>query len=474
MTDCKSLSGSGDANINQVLYGSGFGADYVANYALETFGASRIEGGGSASLKPDSCHVSKSVSTIGSSETFSELYGTLGGDFAGVASGVLDGDLTTYQSFATDQSVSAIQNVHADGEEAVAYSEAEDAKGNWAGTNAVMEDGTMKSVQTAMTGNSASASQYSEMMAEHGYATSYAQDVDGNTAWAFAHMGDYDGMGNLKTDQGAEAGNSASAGQHSEIEADYGLVESLAWDADGNSAWTGTYVEDFDGEGSLVTYQEAEAGNSAFADQHSEVDGDRGGARSEAEDADGNRVQTDVEMENGIFETFQAAGTVDDGTVAAQLTFAEAERGMAYSWAWDDVGNFAEVGAGMEGGTLTTLQEAVAGNSADAFQYSNIEGDFAWAYCEAEKPNDGYYARVENLVIRNASLSLRGSAFANFSEATASQRTWAEGDFNRMRANSSTKSLEFVGNGSCESDLRAWTNVTGEDVEAIILKCVVG
>jgi hypothetical protein len=101
MTDSQSLSGSGDANVNQVLYGSGWGADYVAEYSLRTLDASSIEAGGSASLAPDSCQVSKSASTTDSVLTFARLRGSQNGDFAAVGSFLLFGDLTTTQRLAT-------------------------------------------------------------------------------------------------------------------------------------------------------------------------------------------------------------------------------------------------------------------------------------------------------------------------------------------------------------------------------------
>jgi hypothetical protein len=170
MTDSKSLSGSGDANINQVLYGSGGGADYVINYALETFGPSSIEASGSSTLTPVAGGASRSASTTGSIVTTSELWGAQGGDVASVGSYAFLADISTSQSVATGQSVAASQSMNAEGVNAQARSRAVYAEGNYVDIFAVVEDGTLDTSQGVEATNSA-----------EGYQKTV---IDGDFAWA--------------------------------------------------------------------------------------------------------------------------------------------------------------------------------------------------------------------------------------------------------------------------------------------------
>ncbi|UEC43533.1 MAG: hypothetical protein METHAR1v1_1480002, partial [Methanothrix sp.] len=225
--ESNSLWGSGSAIINQAFYGSGGGADYVIYRALSTLDASKIAASGSSSLTPTAGKVSSTLSTTGSLETASELWGVQGGDIAGVGSGAFLADISTSQSVATGGSVAASQKMSADGLMAWAYAEAVDANWNYAGTYAGMVDGNLATVQGAQAGNSATAGQTTEMEAEWGYAGSGASDADGNYAGTYAWMED----GNLATVQRAQAGNSATAGQTTEMEAEWGYAGSGASDA---------------------------------------------------------------------------------------------------------------------------------------------------------------------------------------------------------------------------------------------------
>lgn len=471
MTDSKSISGSGDANINQVLYGSGRGADYVINYALETFGASSLEGSGGATLTPESGSVSRSASTIGSSETFSELYGTQEGDFAGVASGVLDGDLTTSQSFAAGQSVAATQNMRANGEVAVAYSEAEDAEGSLAWTSSLMTNGMMSTAQTAESGNSARSSQTSEINASLGRAGSGALDADGNFARTYVEMRDEEGDGVLVTEQTAEADGGAEADQISFMEADRGEAGSMARDDNGNVAVTEAVMVN----GSLETEQGTWAGEDRWFDdegavafQWTEIIAERGAARSEARDDNGNLAVTEAVMANGTLETVQGAWAGEDwrfeyeGAEAGQWTEITAENGSAESYAEDSNESYVEISAKFENGTLETEQWAEASNSASGYQNTSIEGEFAYAFCEANNTGKDYYAYVDNWIEGNASLEFEGEASVNASKARANQSSHAEGDFIWPWANSTSLDREVVTNGTYRSESKAWTNGTGE------------
>ena len=574
MTDSHSLSGSGDANVNQILYGSGWGADYVIKYALETFGASSIEGSGGATLAPDSGSVSRSVSTAGSSETISELRGTQGGDFLVVDSYAFGADISTTQNIAVGQSVAASQNVNAEGVYAGANGTAWDADGNYAIMFAYVEDGTMKTAQTARAGNGVSASQELEIEAQGGQAGISTGDAEGNWAGMFSYMED----GTMKSVQDSRAGNSARTHLASEINASYGAVTSMSWDADLNCATTSVEMYDEEGDGILITEQTAEAEGSAEAHQITTVEADRGVAFSGAEDDEGNVAETWAEMANGTLQTYQgswagedfwfegasagqwwtqitaesgvtgsrgkkvdgkeaetwaemANGTLqtyqgswagedfwfegasagqwwtqitaesgvtgsrgkkvdgkeaetwaemvngtlwtlqsafadeiafDSGAQAGQTTLIEAENGSAGSYAKDTEGSYVEIHNEVENGTLDTFQWAVAGNSAEGYQNTSIEGEFAYAFCEANNTGSGYYAYVDNFVLGDAYLHLMSEASVNASEARVHQESYAEGNSILLRANSTTQGDERIETGTFTSESFAWTNSTGE------------
>jgi hypothetical protein len=170
MTDSKSLSGSGNANINQVMRGSGRGADYVINYALKTIGASRIAGSGGATLTPDSGWASRSASTTGGLPTSSELWVTQGRDMAGVGSYGELADVSTSQRVATGESVAASQGTRAEGSYARAYGYAEDAEGNFVYIYASVRDGTLDASQRAGTTGSAEGYQKTVIEGDLAYA----------------------------------------------------------------------------------------------------------------------------------------------------------------------------------------------------------------------------------------------------------------------------------------------------------------
>ena len=459
--ESNSLWGSGSAIMNQAFYGSGGGADYVIYRALSTLEASKIAASASSTLTPAAGKVSTTLSTTGSLETASELWGVQGGDIAGVGSGAILADISTSQSVATGGSVAASQKMSAEGMEAWAYARAVDADWNYASTYAEMVDGTLATVQGAEAGNSATAGQTTEIEAYYGWASSYAWDADGNWARTYAEMEDGDGKGSLLTDQVAEAGNSVMTGQFTVIQGERGYAWSDAWDSQGNSVWTEVGVEDGDGEGYLITYQMVEAGDSAYADQISLVAGDDGWAYSWASDDDGNYAETYVNMDDGAFITFQAA-EADDGARAAQLTLADAWWAEAGSYAEDDEGSYVDIYAEVLDGTLVTLQVVEAVNSAEGFQDTVIEGEFAWAFCEAYNPDEDYYAYVDNYVEDDAYLEFYGEAAVDGDEAWAHQISYAEGLLIWPWANSTTQGDEKSETGTFSSESFAWTNSTGE------------
>ena len=201
MTDSKSLAGSGDANINQVMFGSGGGADYVINYALETFGATSIEGSGSSTLTPVAGMASRSVSSSGSWETFSSLEGAQGGDFAGVKSYGQSADVSTSQRVVTGESVAATQRMNAEGFLAVAEGYAEDAEGNYVDIYARVNGGTLGTFQGVETTSSAAGHQKTVIDGVLAYALCEAYNPDQNY---YAYVDNYI-LGNAYLDFEGEA-----------------------------------------------------------------------------------------------------------------------------------------------------------------------------------------------------------------------------------------------------------------------------
>jgi len=483
MTNVNSLSGSGDANVNQFLYGSGWGADYVAEYALRTSDASSIEGSGSVNLVPDSGGISRSVTTTGSSETISELFGTQGGDFAVVESRALGADISATQSFAVGQSVSASQSMSAEGLYAEAYGRAMDNDGNRADTIVKMQGGIIVADQVAYTGDSAFVTQRAEIEGDYVWAKSEAEDNEGNIALTTSEIQD----GSLLTDQGAAADDDAMiAGQYSEIEGELGWAIASMRDDKGNRAYTMTNMVGLHGDGTLVTDQRVKTGNGVQADQISAVDADRCYAMAEASDGEGNLAQTvatytsraslvtdqvaiaddgaiagqiteieglygitfsqaadtdchhiaytETQMNNGTLSTVGGAGA-GNGAVAIQQSFVDAWWAHTESYAMDTGDRYVEIQNEVENGTLDTFQWVETTNSAEGYQKTEIVGDFAWALCEAKNTGRGYLAYVDNRVNGNASLKFEGGASVNDSEARAHQVSHAEGDEIRFRWN---------------------------------------
>ena len=172
------LWGSGNADINQAFYGSGGGADYVINYALETVGASDITGRGSACLMPSKGSVSRSAATAGAFETSAELWGTEGGDVAGVGSYGFLADISASQAVATGGSVAASQKVEAQGVYAVARGEGMDSEGSYVDIYATVTDGALDASQGVKAGNSAAGSQSAVVDGDFAYAYCDARNPD--------------------------------------------------------------------------------------------------------------------------------------------------------------------------------------------------------------------------------------------------------------------------------------------------------
>jgi hypothetical protein len=260
--------------------------------------------------------------------------------------------------------------------------------GNLAGQYAIVENGRLNSKQTLDIGNSVRASLDASIWGDFGAASAMAEDADGNWAATWVLMK----KGELSTVQGAEADGSATADQESNVvDAEWGVAESWAEDADGNWAETLVLMEN----GELSTKQEAEADGCATTGQESNVDAEWGVAASWAEDADDNWAETYVEMEEGTLSTKQEA-EADGCATTGQESNVDAEWGVAASWAEDADGNWAETYVEMEEGTLSTIQGVEADGSAAAVQGSVANGTRIWLKTVAE--NQYGYTLIENEV----------------------------------------------------------------------------
>jgi hypothetical protein len=174
------LKGSGNANIYQAFYGSGGGADYTIYRALDALEASKIKGSGSSALTPTAGKVSSSISSRDCLETDAWIWGTQGGDEAGVESYAALADISASQAVATGGSVAASQKVEAQGDYAVAYGEGVDSEGSYVDIYAQVSDGTLDASQGVEAGNSAAGRQSAVVDGYFAYAYCTANNPDKN------------------------------------------------------------------------------------------------------------------------------------------------------------------------------------------------------------------------------------------------------------------------------------------------------
>jgi hypothetical protein len=409
----RTAEGTGESDLEQTITGkTADGTQYTAENGIlsnGTIGAKTY-----TSAKGNTLGVAQTVYATGDAELL--LEGEEGGNMAGQSAIVENGRLNSKQTLDIGNIVRASLDASIWGDFGAAIAMAEDADDNWAGTWVFMENGTLSTKQDAEADGSATTGQESNVDAEWGSAESWAEDADDNGAGTWVFMEN----GTLSTKQEAEADGSATTGQESNVDAEWGGAKSWAEDADDNLA--DTYVEMKNG--TLSTKQEAEADGSATTGQESNVDAEWGGTRSWAEDADDKYVAgTWVVMENGTLSTKQEA-EADGSATTGQESNVDAEGGGARSLAQDVDGNWSGTWVEMENGTLSTVQGAEADGSAKTAEKSQANGTSIWLHNHAW--NQYGITNIWNDV-SVGTLDSESEAIANEDEAFCSQDMVATG-----------------------------------------------
>ena len=245
ITDSRDVFGSGDAYLYQELQGTDGGNDWTADHTLWTVNTAILRDTSSASLKPASCQVSRSSDVRNSDTAATELYGHQGRDHAGEFSYVSGGDLSDTQNLAIGNSVevSHIVDLDVDGQNmnvgGQGYSKAWNDDGSFAEVYSnVICNGVLNAYQTSKADGNAKASAsvniegegYSEQVNGQtviypvGYTYSIAKDTDNNIASTSARVWE----GTLTSELSAEAGNSASASQVTDVDAVLGRASGYA------------------------------------------------------------------------------------------------------------------------------------------------------------------------------------------------------------------------------------------------------
>ena len=147
MTVTRSVSGSGDTDMHQKLYGTGGGADYFAYNLLRTRDATKLLDKSSSKLIPVSCDILRHTTAENSTLAETALYGHQGGGYAGAKSHVEEGNLRGNQTLAVGKSVEVSQSIDMNGGSGYAYVKSGDVYGLKAKTGLDFDTGNAASDQ---------------------------------------------------------------------------------------------------------------------------------------------------------------------------------------------------------------------------------------------------------------------------------------------------------------------------------------
>jgi hypothetical protein len=222
--------------------------------------------------------------------------------------------------------------------------------------------------------------QDSNIDAEHGYVESYASDSDGTRAISHASVG----QGTLSSVQVSEADDSVKTFQNTNIEdAEHGYVESYASDSDGTRAISHASV----GQGTLSSVQVSEADDSVKTFQNTNIeDAEHGYVESYASDVDGKDAGSQASVDQGTLSSILVSEAGNSARAFQNTNIEDAEYGSVNSYARDVDGNSVQVSATIiNGKRLSTTQVVESDDGLRSQQNTVIE--------DAEEGHSGSWAR---------------------------------------------------------------------------------
>ena len=328
MSDTRSVSGPGDIDVFQRYSGSD---GYIGWNGVYIQDGSETVINSNAYVTPETLTVGQDVSSFDAE--VSEI--TFGGESGGLKNAnqrlvSLFGSMDSRQIIGINDHVYVFQDSNIDAEYGSVYSLATDSDGKRAGSDASVDRGTLNSILVSEAGNSVIASQKTNIEdAEYGYVHSFASDSDGTSAGSQASID----QGTLSSVQVSEADDSVKTFQNTNIEdAEYGFVHSFASDSDGTSASSQASVD----QGTLSSVQISEADNSVKTFQNTNIeDAEYGFVHSFASDSDGTSASSHASVDQGTLSSILVSEAGNSARAFQNTNIVDAEYGIAQSHASD-------------------------------------------------------------------------------------------------------------------------------------------
>ena len=378
MSDTRSVSGPGDIDVFQRYSGSD---GYIGWNGVYIQGGSKTVINSNAYLTPETLTVGQDVSSFNAE--MSEI--TFGGESGGLKNAnqrlvSLFGSMDSRQMMGTNDHVYVFQNSNIDAEHGSVYSFATDSGGKRASSDASVDQGILSSILVSKAGNRVMTSQNTNIEdTEYGYVHSFASDSDGKRAGSDASVD----QGTLSSILVSKAGNNVIASQKTNIEdAEYGYVHSFASDSDGTSASTHASVD----QGALSSILASEIGNSVKTFQNTNIeDAEYGYVHSFASDSDGTSASSHASVDQGTSSSILVSEAGNSARAFQNTNIVDAEYGTAQSHASDVEGNSVLVDAKIiNGSRLSTRQIVESDDGLRSQQNTVIEdaeegGSGSWA-----------------------------------------------------------------------------------------------